>query len=256
MCPMVVLRDQRYPVDGGILSFDFIRPDGEGLFPLVVFLHGGGWISGDKTMYREEAVWMASKGFACACIEYRLAPLYPFPVPVADCQAFVRFARQTSPALAVDPARIYAMGNSAGGHLALMLGMCPESFGDTIDGDCRVNAVVAVCPITDMSNPDLSADNLSLQFLEQFMDCPFTGNEARWRKASPSSYVNLAQGRYLLVHGDSDDIVPVSQSRDLASHLEACGHHVRYVELPGESHSFSYGAWMTIRETAFEFLNA
>ena len=130
---MVVLPDQKYPVEGGELGFDFFRPEGEGPFPLVVFLHGGGWISGDRTMYRDEAIWLAPQGFACACINYRLAPLYPFPVPVADCQAFVRFARTNHETLAIDPNQITAMGNSAGGHLALMLGLCPGRF-DSQDG--------------------------------------------------------------------------------------------------------------------------
>lgn len=249
---MVILRDQNYPVDGAMLSFDFIRPDGEGPYPLVIFLHGGGWISGDKTMYRDEAIWLTGHGFACACIEYRLAPLYPFPIPVADCQAFVKFAREITPVLAIDPNNITAIGNSAGGHLALMLGLCETSFGEDKGAAERVNAVVDICGIADMGDPSDVHYPLAMQFLEQFMDGGYEGRENVWSAASPLNYVSQAQGRFLIIHGAEDEVVPVTQSRRISEGLSAKGVPCKYVELPGESHSFSYPAWEKIR---FEYLN-
>lgn len=251
---MVVLRDQNYPVDGAMLSFDFMRPDGEGPYPLVVFLHGGGWISGDKTMYRDEAIWLAGQGFACACIEYRLAPLYPFPVPVADCQDFIKFSREIAPVLAIDPENITAIGNSAGGHLALMLGMCQSRFGEAGGSAERVNAVVDICGIADMGNPSDVHYPLAMQFLEQFMDGGYEGRENIWSAASPLNYVQEAQGRYLVIHGSEDEVVPVEQSRKLAQGLSSAGLPCRFVELDGEAHSFSFEAWDRIRNEYLRFL--
>ena len=160
---MIVLPNQVYAEPGGIpLTFDFFRPD-NGVPPLLVFLHGGGWISGDKSMYREEAVWFAERGFACACISYRLAPLHPFPCAVEDALAFVRYARNEAEELQIDANRIGAMGNSAGAHLAAMLGVLPD----------RVQAVADVCGITDLTNPRDVHLPIAMAFLEQFMNDVF-----------------------------------------------------------------------------------
>lgn len=250
----MVLRDQKYPVEGGSLSFDLIRPNGEGPFPLVVFLHGGGWISGDRTMYRDEAVWLAPQGYACACIEYRLAPLYPFPTPVADAQAFVQFARSNAAELAIDPEQITAMGNSAGGHMALMLGLCPNRL-DATDATIEpVNSVVAICPISDMEAPTDVHFPIAMSFLEQFMDGPYSGNEETWRRASPVSYLDQCRGRFLVLHGSDDDVVPVDQSRRLFERMRALECDIKYVELPGEMHSFTYPGWERIRSEVLAFL--
>ena len=253
---MVVLPDQKYPVEGGSLSFDFFRPDGDGPFPLVVFIHGGGWISGDRTMFRDEAIWLAPQGFACACIDYRLAPLYPFPVPVADCQNFVTFIRGKSEELKIDPNRITAMGNSAGGHLALMLGLCPNRF-DSFDGPFeRVSSVVDICGIADMSDPSQVHFPIATTFLEQFMDGGFVGREDIWKSASPLSYLDQAQGRFLVIHGSNDDVVPTSQSERLAEELVSRDVQCRLVVLPGEAHSFTLDGWGHIRKEYVTFLSS
>lgn len=252
---MVVLRDQKYPVEGGSLSFDLIRPNGEGPFPLVVFLHGGGWISGDRTMYRDEAVWLAPQGYACACIEYRLAPLYPFPTPVADAQAFVQFAKANAAELAIDPEQITAVGNSAGGHMALMLGLCPTMLNATDATIDPVNSVAAICPICDMEAPADVHFPIAMTFLEQFLDGPYSGNEETWRRASPMSYARPTDTRFLIVHGSDDDVVPVDQSRRMAATLEEHRCDVEYIEMPGEMHSFTYPGWERIRGELVRFLS-
>ncbi len=253
--PMVVLRDQRYPIEGGSLAYDFIRPEGDGPFPFMVFLHGGGWISGDKTMYRDEAVWLAAKGFACACIDYRLAPLYPFPKPVADCQAFLSFARSSASELAIDCDRITALGNSAGGHLALMLGLAPMRFDSKDSLAERANSVVSICGISDLTDPEGAHFDIAMPFLTQFMDGPFEGREEEWRRASPVTYIDHAQGRYLIMHGTDDDVVPLLQSQKLADALKAKGALTTFVPLPGEMHSFTIEGWDQIRRHYLEFVS-
>jgi acetyl esterase/lipase len=238
-----------YRSQGCDLEYDLFLPDRDRA-PLVVFLHGGGWISGERSMYHEEAAWFAENGFAGACIEYRLAPLYPYPAAVLDAQAFLAHARTEGAALGLDPARVAAFGNSAGGHLAQMLGLCRVAEGGGLAKPA--DAFVSVCGISDL-RPGDAADPLAMGFIEQFMAGPYAGNEAAYEAASPIAHDPVC-GPALLFHGAEDDIVPVEQSRRLAARLSEFGNDVQYVELQGEYHSFSLPAWEHIREESLAFL--
>lgn len=245
---MTLERDLSYPSGGATLGFDLFRTVGD-TAPLIVFLHGGGWISGDRETYAEEAVWFAEHGFTCACVSYRLAPLYPYPAAVADVQAFVHFARENCKQLGVDPAKIASFGNSAGGHLSLMLGLARS----TPSGEFAqpVDAFVSVSGISDL-RPQGDGDELAMTFIEQFMGGPYSAKAQEYADASPICHPPVC-GHGLLFHGDADDIVPVEQSRALAARLKDAGNPVEYVELVGEQHSFTYPAWTTIRNRSLEF---
>jgi acetyl esterase/lipase len=236
------LRNQEYARPDGIpLEFDLYHP-GDGVLPLVTFLHGGGWISGEREMYAEEAEWLANYGFATATIDYRLAPLYPFPAAVEDCRAFVRHVRENSSKYGIS--KVAAMGNSAGGHLAAMLGVGTE----------RVDAVVDVCGLTDMRNPAEAHYPISMSFIEQFLGGPYAGREATYAEASPVTHIGEGCCPFLIVHGTADDVVPSAQSQLLYDELRARGCDARLVMLEGEGHSFSLGAWDRVRLEAAAFL--
>lgn len=242
---MIVLPNQEYARPGGLpLSYDLIRPD-TGVPPLVVFIHGGGWISGDRSMYRDEAIWLAEKGYACALVDYRLAPLHPYPAAVDDVCTFLAFARREHEDLQIDPQRIVSFGNSAGGHLASMMGVL---------GPDRANAVVSLSGISDLTNPDDAHLPIAMAFLEQFMGCSYVGNEDRWREASPMTHVTPEAPPFLIMHGDLDDIVPLTQSERLRDHLSAQGVPVEFGRLAGEGHSFTWEGWKRIRERYVGFL--
>lgn len=237
---------------GSPLRFDLFLPDRADGVPLVIFIHGGGWISGEKESYHEEAAWLAPQGVACACIEYRLAPLFPFPAAVADVQDFVTFARQNAESWGASPSRIISIGNSAGGHLALMAGYCRSHLatGEPFQG---VDGVVNICGISDLRIPEDSHFGIANSFLEQFMDGPHAGNEVRWEAASPMVHASPESPRTLSIHGDQDDVVPVDLSRNLHLALKDMGVDSQYVELPGEGHAFSLDAWLKIRDHFRDF---
>lgn len=253
---MELLANQAYAeADGERIAFDMFRPEGKERLPLVVFLHGGGWMSGDRTMYQDEAVWLAPQGFACACISYRLAPEHPFPAAVADAQAFVRFARQNAGALRIDPDRIVAFGNSSGGHLACMLGLCDQSFGGGQEEDWRANAVVSLSGVTDVTDPRATQFPIVLGMLEAFLGGPYEGMEGVYRAASPLGYVKEPTCPFLLVHGDRDDIVPVDQSERLQAALQGVGADSTLHVLPGEEHAYTWPAWNHVRELYLSFFD-
>lgn len=250
----MILRDQVYAQKkGGDLTFDLIRPDSDAVLPLVVMIHGGGWISGEKESYWDEAEWLAKEGFACACISYRLAPLFPFPAAVADVQDFIAYARSKADEWKIRSDQICTMGNSAGGHLALMAGFCRENMetGEAVQG---ANAVVDICGIADLRIPADSHFGIANSFLEQFMDGPHSGNEEKWEAASPMVHASPLSPRTLILHGDQDDVVPVELSRSLDLALRDMGVPCEYRELPGEGHSFTWEGWQTIRDHYRRFL--
>lgn len=233
--------------------FDYYRPDTPAALPLLVCIHGGGWISGDRTMYADEAAWASQQGVAVACPSYRLAPLHPFPAAVADIQAFMRHARRDSAGLGIDPGHIVVMGNSAGGHLAAMAGLCTKALDDNEPAELA-DAVVSLSGISDLQDPDAKSAPIARSFLEEFMGSTYNDDPARFAAASPITYVDSHAPPFLIVHGAADEIVPVQQSRDLVDALRKADRPVSYLELPGEGHSYSLPAWERIRFAYMEFV--
>lgn len=233
-------------------QFDFMRPEGNATVPLVVLIHGGGWISGDRSTFESELPYFVEQGLACATISYRLAPLYPFPAAVSDVLACIRYARQNAAELGIDPNGIIAMGNSAGGHLACMAGLCTH---DPATGDPaeQANGVVSVCAITDLRDPDTNHFPIAASFLEQFMGGWYGGAEEKWALASPMSHIHEGAPPFLIFHGTEDSIVPSAQSQSLYASLCQAGVPAELHILEGEEHGFTYEAWMKMREMAAEF---
>lgn len=230
------------------LVFDLFLPEGGGPWPLVAFIHGGGWISGDPSHYWEEAEFMLAHGFAAASVGYRLAPLHTFPAAVDDVREFMRFIRAGGLELGIDATRVGVMGNSAGGHLAAMLGVA--------EADSRPDAVAAVCPITDLTDPHAQHFDIGWPFLEQFMGCPYDPEDPRWREASPLHHVRPGLPPFLVVHGEEDDVVPFGQGQALYERLVEAGNDARFVPMPGEMHGFSLEAWERVREEYLAFFRA
>jgi acetyl esterase/lipase len=238
-------------VGGESLTFDWFAPATPGRHPAVICLHGGGWISGDKSMMQEVAAGLVQHGFVAICPSYRLAPLHPFPAAVEDVQSAVRYVRRNAVELAVVPTALASLGNSAGGHLAAMLGLT-SAIEDGIDS--RVSSVVNICGISDLTNPHGNHLPVAMGFLEQFMGGPYEGREALWAQASPVHYVDSGAASFLIIHGEADDVVPVGQSEALAGKLFAAGTKVRLQKISGEGHSFTYGAWLRIEVLYLGFL--
>lgn len=244
---MIALIDQSYrDADGVDLRFDLFRPDTEDILPLIVCLHGGGWISGCKEDAREIALSLAHHGFAAAAPNYRLAPLHPFPAAVEDARSFVAFCRERAGDWSIDPARIGSLGNSAGGHLSAMLGLSTEP-------EEQVNAVVNICGLVDLTRPGEQHYPIAWGFLEQFMGCPYEGNEAKWQAASPLWQLREGLPPFYVIHGSGDDVVPVAQSDTFVAALRRLGNAAEYFRVAGEDHNFSGGSFGTIERGYLSF---
>jgi acetyl esterase/lipase len=204
----------------------------ESPLPVVVFIHGGGWHGGEKESYREMAAQVASHGYVCASIDYRLAGEAPFPAALEDCKCAVRWVRAHASELQIDPSAIAVLGHSAGGHLAAMVALSPGKFEG--DGGWPQASSAAQCALCYSAPYDLAA-------LERSLGTPLTqflGSVAA-AEASPLTYVQAGAVPFLVCHGDADDLVPVEQSDVFVSALQERDIPVDYLRLPGGGHDLS-----------------
>ncbi len=119
--PEVGSFQEAMPLFEGVTA-DLITPKGDGPFPVLVYLHGGGWICGSPTTHKKLAYRFAEAGYLVLNVDYRMAPEHPFPTPFEDCVDAVRWAHREIANLSGDPERIALAGDSAGGNLTAAVG--------------------------------------------------------------------------------------------------------------------------------------
>jgi len=208
------------------LRADLYVPKGSGPFPAVVFIHGGGWASGDRTQLRKPAAYLAEHGFAGMAISYRLSGQAPYPAALEDCKEAVRWLRANAARYKIDPARLAAAGSSAGGHLASLLGL-------TAAERERVKAVVALNPVLDLTTMDHRSE-----MIQKFLGGACRDLPEKCREASPLFRVHPGAPPHLILHGTADQTVPYSQASAMADKLRAAGVSVRLFTAEGGPHTF------------------
>ena len=210
--------------------------------PLLIYIHGGGLQHGDKRSGSGivELPALFNAGFVIAAINYRLAPEYPMPAMVEDSKCAVRFFRANAKRFNIDPNRIGVWGSSAGGYLVAMLGTSEETtqfdVGEYLGTSSRVQAVVDMFGPTDFVTMSLEAD--SKKHLE-FNDLVFNTNDTSdpiFAQSSAVTYVSPDDPPFLIVHGDLDKDIPLSQSQELYDRLNAAGVDVQLVVVAGGGH--------------------
>ena len=199
--------------------------------PAIVFVHGGGWRSGDKGrgIWRSLPLTYAAKGYVCISVNYRFSTEAPFPACVEDVKCAVRWLRAHADKYGVDPNRIGAYGNSAGAHLVAMLGLVGrdadlEGDGPYPDQSSLVQAVCCSATPTDLANWSSTSGRQPRFYRDGGL---LAGPEAtrlqRAKKASPITYVRNNAPPFLVVHGTADRLVPVSQADRFVDALKKAG---------------------------------
>ncbi|UOQ57421.1 alpha/beta hydrolase [Leucobacter allii] len=231
-------------------------PAADADIPLVVWLHGGGWFTGDRSLAPDLAARAAATGFAYASIEYRLSGSARFPAQLHDVRAAIRFLKRNASRWGLDPERIGLWGASAGGHLAALAGVTggiarfpgeeadAETGSDTASVDASVRAVAAGYPPVDLlgvvadaraARPD--ADPAGFPESRLLGAVPDEAPELA-ATASPLSFVSAAAPAFQLAHGTADPLVHHRQSVALHEALVAAGADAEIFLLTGYRHGF------------------
>ena len=234
------------------LKLDLARPPGDGPFPAIVFIHGGGWSGGNRQAYRGQIQEAAKRGYVAATISYRLmqfdqarketttaTPI--FPAQIHDAKAAIRWLRAHAEQYHVDPDRIGVTGASAGGHLSLLVGLTDPS--SSLEGDSgnpdqssRVQAVVNVFGPTDMA---FCFEHSSVAWIFRlFMGGTPSEAAQQYKAASPVTYVTKDAPAVLTLHGDQDALVPVEQAKAFDDKMKAVGANHTLMVFEGQGHGF------------------
>jgi acetyl esterase/lipase len=238
------------------LQLDLWVPAGEDPAPLVMWVHGGGFMFGDRRIlpetFRPNQVFDAllEAGLAVATIDYRHALEAPFPAQLQDAKAAVRYLRAFADELGVSTGRIGAMGESAGGHIVAALGLTAhradlEGTHGVVGPSSAVDVVVdwyGVCDLATMPRhtlPPQIAAKLPPELVTPPEDQLTRGLAGpALADASPITHVTPDAPPFLLVHGTADWLVPFAQSEQLYAALTAAGVDARLVPVEGAQHIF------------------
>ena len=268
---VTVQNDVRYAwVNGRALAFDIATPNGSAaLRPLVVLFHGGGFKGGDKRTLVDEIRLLASLGYTAASVNYRLTSEsgYLFPAPYSDARCALRVLSARAATWRIDPARIAIGGTSAGGALALGIGLNNDVALDAALPAAACDAgTTAIPPIAALISWYGGGDTRDLllfgtgtaQALTEMLGGTPAAFPARAALVSPIVHANRADPATLHLHGINDDAVQIVQALRLDSALRTVGVPSVLVSVPGMGHGFaplsSDVALRTVTCTALGFL--
>ena len=240
-------------------KLDLYLPQGaDGPTPVVLYIHGGGWVGGTKERYVLRLLPWLEMGWAVANIEYRLGEVSLAPAAVEDCLCALRWVIRNAEDYNIDPSRIVVTGNSAGGHLALTTGMIPASAG--LDRQCpgtetlSVAAIINWYGITDVGDL-LDGPNMKSYAVEWMASMPNRDRIAE--RVSPLTYVRSGLPPILSIHGDADPSVPYQHGVRLHEELAKAGVANQLHTVPGGRHGgFNREQTIAIFETIRQFLGA
>jgi acetyl esterase/lipase len=216
------------------LRLDVYQPRGQHADrPIVVFWYGGSWLRGDRSQYRFVGAALAERGFVTVLPDYRLFPQVRFPAFVDDGARAVAWVQQHAHEFGGDPNRIVLMGHSAGAHMASYLAFNHDYLKRA---GARPESVVG---LVGLSGPYVL--NPNSRVLHEIFASPYTIKD--WQ---PARFVDAGAPPTLLVHGSSDGVVSVEQTRALSEALRRNNVHVETEILDGRGHADTVAAFSLI----------
>ncbi|MEO7719798.1 MAG: alpha/beta hydrolase [Capsulimonas sp.] len=214
--------------------------------PLIVMIHGGAFLFGDKG--DENVGKFIHAGYGVASINYRLSSDAILPAQIEDCKAAVRWLRANADHYGYDPQRFGAYGESAGGNMAAMLGVTGDiktyDVGENRSVSSRVQAVVDYFGPTDYLQMDAHGlpggwnNDAPDSPASRLIGGPIQENKDKTKKANPITYISPKASPFFIAHGDADNIVPHHQSELLLAALQKAGGSATLYTVRGAGHGF------------------
>jgi acetyl esterase/lipase len=215
----------------------------ESLLPGVIMIHGGAWSAGDKGHDRLHARRLAARGYVVMAINYRLAPAHKYPSQLEDCRLALKWLHEHHRDNRIDLERIATWGYSAGGQLAAIMALQPDSQLPTIRA--------GVCGGTPC---DLTMLPPNTKMLDQVFGATPSQSPELYRDASPITFVTSSSPPIFLFHGDKDWLVPQRNSQLMKDRLQMLGVAHEFLSVDGKGHLATF-ADLSAADKSFEFLD-
>jgi len=261
-----LIRDVKFGTGGERpLTMHIVRPrkPASDKLPVFVWIHGGGWRSGNHEQGIGRLFQMAREGFIGASIEYRLSGEASFPAQIHDCKCAIRYLRAHADQYGLSPNQIAVGGSSAGGHLAALLGTSGgvkelEGTGGWPDQSSRVQAVYDLFGPTDLTRfappPGYRKHALPDSPESRLLGGPVLENKTAATAANPIHYVSKDDPPFLIYHGSADPTVPPNQSQLLHAALNRTGVPSTLHILENARHGGREFATPEVEQTMLNFL--
>jgi len=241
----------------------YVPPTGKSSYPVVVWIHGGAWMSNDK--YADMGYMKSTlkefieKGYAVASIDYRWSTMAIFPAQIQDCNQALEFLYQNANKYKLDKNRMALIGFSAGGHLANLVGLSNNNnvkdfYADGKKPHFKIKVVLDFYGPIDfltLKGHDSKDPRSPINLL---LGGTVADNESKAKQASPVTYIDKNDPPFLIVQGEKDESVNPDQAITLSEKLEAAGVKNDLIIVPNAPH---YGVMFdaeNIRQKIFEYL--
>ena len=229
-------------INGGKVLMDVARPTTPGPHPAVVTIGGDAFRTVTRSTHEALIRRLAGRGYVAAAIDYRVGARRQFPAPLQDVKAAVRFLRANAERFGIDPARICALGESAGAPLALLAALTPGiadfDSGANRDLPSALSCVVALSAVSDFSRA-YTGSMIATESYPPLLGGEATHSQRAHALASPVNWVTPQAPPLLAVHASSDEAVPSAQSETLAESYRAAGAMVELVAVKGSAHGLA-----------------
>ncbi len=245
----------------GAFSADVIVPKGEGPHPVLVYLHGGGWVCGSPSTHKKLAHRFAEAGHLVVNVDYRMAPEHPFPTPFEDCLEAVRWAAKEAESYGGDSSRLAVGGDSAGGNLsaAVAATLADDPAGPKLGAALLIYGVFDFATMNAEPPPEMAAmaatlpDGFGEQLIEMMVGS-YLGKERgeallRDPRVSPIHAAAKLPPTHV-VCGTADPLV--AQARALRAELQAAGVDHEYFEDEGMPHGYAQMEFLPLARPAID----
>ncbi|MCM8785387.1 MAG: alpha/beta hydrolase [Candidatus Omnitrophica bacterium] len=212
--------------------------------PVIVYIHGGGWISGNKETGLNKLLPFVENGYLGVSISYRLSNEAKFPAQIEDCKCAIRFLRANSEKYNIDSEKIGVWGESAGGNLVCLLGVTDDNtFNNSGEWKGYSSRVSAVCDWFGRTNflIDIKrSEEGPYVYISKLLGGPIEENLEKAIKVSPYYYETKNCPPFLIVHGENDNIVPYSQSEMFYNKLKKNKVDVTLIKVKNAGHGVGF----------------